>query len=108
MNRNSKATSHRLRHGFASADILTGVPTLDEVENFLGALVIALRAAPTRQQPGNALLLESLIGDIECLSAEAERFGHLADRTPLDAVAAHHFVLDLHAIAEDRRSRARR
>lgn len=68
-------------------DILPGVPTLDEVENFLGALVIAPGAARTRQQSGDALLLERLIGDIECLPADAERFGYPADRASLDAVA---------------------
>jgi hypothetical protein len=99
MNRDSKMASDRLRRSFAPADILPAVPTLDEVENFLGALVVAPRSARARQQSGNAFLLERLIGDIEGLPADAKRFGHLADRAPLDAVAAQHFVLDLHTVA---------
>lgn len=99
MNRNSKTASDCFRRGFALADILPRVPALDKVENLLGALVVALGAARTRQQSGDALFLESLIGDIERLSADSERFGHLADRATLDAVTAEHFVLDLHPVA---------
>ena len=99
MNRNSKMAADRLRRGFAPVDILPRVPALDEVENFLGTLVVAPGSARTRQQSGNAFLLERLIGHIECLSADAEGFGYLADWALLDAVAAQHFVLDLHPVA---------
>jgi len=99
MNGNAKMAPDRLRRGFSPAHILAGVPPLDEVEDFLGALVIAPGPSWTRQQSRNPPLLEGLIGDIECLSADTESFGHVADRPPLDAVAAKHFVLHLHAVA---------
>jgi hypothetical protein len=60
MNRYSKKASDGLRRGFVPADILPGVPTLDEVENFLGTLVVAPRSARARQQSGNAFFLERL------------------------------------------------
>ncbi len=58
MNGDSKMAADRLRQGFPPLHILSGTPTIDEIEDVLGALVIAPRPAGTRQQPGNALLLD--------------------------------------------------
>ncbi len=99
MNGNPKMAPDRLRRGFSPLHILSGTPALDEVEDVLGTLVIASGSSWTRQQSRNPLLLEGLIGDIECLSADTESFRHVAHRPPLDAVAAKHFVLHLHAVA---------
>ena len=99
MNDNSKMAADRLRQGFSPLHILSGTPALDEIEDLLGALVIAPGPSGTRQQSGNPLLLEGLIGDIECLSTDTESFGDMADRPALDPVAAKHLVLDLHTIA---------
>lgn len=99
MNSNSKMAPDCLRHGFPPMPFLSGLPALDEVEDVFGALVIVPRSAGTRQQSGNPMLLEGSIGDIECLPTDTESFGHMADRPPLDPVAAKHLVLDLHAVA---------
>lgn len=99
MNGNTKMAPDRLRWGFPPVHILAGVPPLDEVEDVFGALVIASGSSWTRQQSRNPLLLEGLIRDIECLSADTKSCGHAADRPPLDAVATKHFVLHLHAVA---------
>lgn len=99
MNGNSKTAPERLGQGFPAMHVLPGVPALDEVEDLLGALVIAPRPPGSGQQSGNPLLLEGLVGDIECLSADTESLSHMADRPPLDSVATKHFVLYLHTVA---------
>jgi hypothetical protein len=99
MNGNSKMAPDRLCRGFLLVHVFPVVPPLDEVEDVLGTLVIAPRPPRTRQQSGNPLLLESLIGDIECLSADTKSFGYVADWSLLDPVTAEHLVLDLHAVA---------
>jgi hypothetical protein len=99
MNGNSKMAPDCFRHSFPPVHILAGAPAFDEVEDVLGALVIASGPSGTRQQSGNPVLLEGLIGDIECLSTDTERLGDMADRPALDPVAAKHLVFDLHAIA---------
>jgi hypothetical protein len=98
MNDDAEMAPDCLRQGFPPAHILSGMPALREIEYILGAFVIAPRASRTRQQSGNPLLLEGLIGDIECLPTDTESFCHMADRPPIDAVAAKHLVLDLHAV----------
>ena len=98
MNGSSKLASHRLDQSFPPMHI-PSLPALGEVEDLLGALVVAPRPTGTWQQSGNPLLLEGLIGDIECLAADPESFGHVADRAALDPVAAQHLVFDLHAVA---------
>jgi hypothetical protein len=99
MNGNSKLTADRLLHGFLPLHILSSTPTLDEIEDLLGAFVIAPRPSGTWQQSRNPCLLEGLIGDIEGLSTDTESLGHIGDRPPLDPMAPQHFVLDLHAVA---------
>lgn len=99
MNGDSKMAADRLHQGFPPLHILSGTPALDEIEDVLGALVIASGPSGKGQESGNPLLLEGLIGDIECLSTDTESFGDMADRPALDPVAAKHLVLDLHAIA---------
>lgn len=98
MNGNSKLASYRLDQSFPPVHI-PSLPPLGEVEDFLGALVIAPRPAGTWQQSRNPLLLECLFGHIICLAADPESFGHVADRTALDSMAAQHLVFDLHAVA---------
>jgi hypothetical protein len=82
MNGNSKMAADRLHQGFSPLHILSGTPALAEIEDILGTLVIASGASGTRQQSGKPLLLEGLIGDIECLSADTESFGDVADWPP--------------------------
>jgi len=65
MNVDSKMAPDRLRQGFLPLHTLPQAPALDEIEDFVGALVVAPRSARMRQQSGNPLLLEGLIGDIE-------------------------------------------
>ena len=98
MNGDSEMASDRLGQGFPPA-LLPGLPALGEVEDFLGALVIAPRPAGTWQQSGNPLLLEGQFGHIVSLAADPESFGHVADRAAVDPMAAQHLVLDLHAVA---------
>ena len=98
MKGNSKLASYRLDQSFPPVHI-PNPPALGEVEDLLGALVVAPRPAETWQQSGNPLLLEGLIGDIECLAADPESFGHVADRAALDPMAAQHLVFDLHDVA---------
>ena len=98
MNGDSEKASDRLGQSFPPA-LLPGLPALGEVEDFLGALVIAPRPAATWQQSGNPLLLEGLFGHIVSLAADPESFGHVADRAAVDPMAAQHLVLDLHAVA---------
>ena len=98
MNGDSEKASDRLGQSFPPA-LLPGLPALGEVEDFLGALVIAPRPAGTWQQSGNPLLLEGLFGHIVSLAADPESFGHVADRAAVDPMAAQHLVLDLHAVA---------
>ena len=74
-------------------------PPLDKVEYLVGAFVIAPRPPWMRQQARNSLLLESPIGHIERLSADAEGGRHVAHRPPLDQVSSEHLVLDLYAVA---------
>jgi hypothetical protein len=104
MNDDAEMAPDCLRQGFPPAHILSGMPALGEIEYILGAFVIAPRASRTRQQSGNPLLLEGLIGDIECLPTDTESFCHMADRSPIDAVAAKHLVLDLHAVPGSKNS----
>jgi len=98
MNGNSKLALYRLDQSFPPVHV-SSLPALGELEDLLGALVVAPRPAGTWQQSGNPLLLEGLFGHVVCLAADPESFGHVADRASLDLVAAQHLVFDLHAVA---------
>src|SRR5216684_1477694 len=95
VNRRPEAAPDRLQQARPFLDTMLASPPLDKVEYLVGAFVIAPRPPWMRQQARNSLLLESPIGHIERLSADAEGGRHVAHRPPLDQVSSEHLVLDL-------------
>ena len=99
MDRHAEAALDGVPDAFRGGGCVLGAPALHEVQNVVGALVGALRAARPGQEPGDASGGERREGRVEGLSARPERRGHVGDGPAVDAMAAQHLVLHLHAIA---------
>ena len=99
VNRDSEPPRHGRRQRFVRLHVFARAPALDVVDNRVGAFVGVLRPGTLGYQPGDPVRLERGRGLVERLAADPETRGDLGHRPSIDPVAAHHLVLDLHAVA---------
>ncbi len=109
MDRDAEAVPHGVRHGRRRARGRFGALLLDERQDFVGALVRALRAPRSGEQSWQPACCEGRLCGIEGLAADPERRRHLGHRPALDPMPTQHLVLHLHAIPaiEERLARER-
>ena len=99
MNRDAEAPRHGRRQRLVRSHVFARAPALDVVDNRVGALVGPLRSGTLGRQPGDPVRLERGRGPVERLAADPEARGDLGHWPPIDLMAAHHLVTDLHAVA---------
>ena len=108
MDRHVEAAPHGVRHAGPGRRLVLGPPLRDEVQDRVGAFVGALGPARPGQQSGQPPGGEGRVRHIEGLATRPEGRGHGRDGPPVDAMAAQHLVLHLHADPGDRRTHAGR
>src|SRR5262245_21005123 len=99
MNRDAEAFAHRVRDRRRRARRRRGALLLDELQDFVGAFVRALRPPRSRKQAWQPGRGEGRLGGIEGLAADPKRHRDLGDWPAVDPMPPEHLVLHLHPIA---------